>query len=204
MPRLKAPRRREQLIEVATGLFARLGYDATTTAAIAQGAGITEPVLYRHFAGKQALFVAVVHAISVTAMARWKEICEPPVDPPEQLRLAAYHEHEQLTAAPEVYRLFQGVLVNGRDEVLRQAVREYFRELEEILVSLLRAGQKQGVFRRDFESRAMVSLLVSTGIGLAMHEFSIEPGGVSAEQFADFVLRQVMATHCEPAKAPRR
>lgn len=197
MPRLKAPRRREQLIEVATGLFSRLGYDATTTAAIAQGAGITEPVLYRHFASKQALFVAVVHALSASAMARWKEICEPPTHPAEQLRLACQHEHDSLKAAPDAYRLFQGVLANGRDEVVVGAVREHFHELEQVLVSLLRAGQKLGVFRPDFEPRAMVALLASTGIGLAMHEFSIEPGGVSVEQFADFALRQVMAIrHC--------
>ena len=42
MPRLKAPQRREQLIEVATKLFARNGYEATTTAAIALAAGVTE------------------------------------------------------------------------------------------------------------------------------------------------------------------
>ena len=45
MPRLKAPQRREQLIEVATKLFARNGYEATTTAAIALAAGVTEPIL---------------------------------------------------------------------------------------------------------------------------------------------------------------
>jgi hypothetical protein len=33
--RLKAPQRRQQLIEVATKLFAEYGYDATTTASIA-------------------------------------------------------------------------------------------------------------------------------------------------------------------------
>ena len=196
MSRLKAPKRRQQLVEVATGLFARLGYDATTTAAIAEEAGITEPVLYRHFASKQEMFVAVVHAISVSAMARWKAICDPPANPPEQLRLVCQHQHQSLTAVPEAYRLFHGVLANSRDEVVLSAVREHFGELERILASLLRAGQKQGAFRPDFEPHAMVLLLASTGIGLAMHEFSIEPGGVSAEQFADFSLRQVMATGC--------
>src|SRR5687768_7683292 len=53
MPRLKAAQRREQLISVATRLFAERGYEATTTAAIAEAAGVTEPILYRHFHNKQ-------------------------------------------------------------------------------------------------------------------------------------------------------
>ena len=65
MPRLKAPQRREQLIEVATKLFARNGYEATTTAAIALAAGVTEPILYRHFKSKQELFVAIVRAVGL-------------------------------------------------------------------------------------------------------------------------------------------
>ena len=62
--RLKAPQRREQLIEVATKLFAKSGYDATTTADIAKAAGVTEPILYRHFESKQELFIAIVRDVS--------------------------------------------------------------------------------------------------------------------------------------------
>src|SRR5689334_17648135 len=74
MPRLKAPQRREQLMEVATRLFARLGYDATTTAAIAEAAGVTEPILYRHFESKQELFVAIVKEVSERTMRHWREL----------------------------------------------------------------------------------------------------------------------------------
>src|SRR5678816_4577194 len=68
MPRLKAAQRREQLIDVATKLFAKTGYEATTTAAIAEAAGVTEPILYRHFKSKQELFVAIVREMSDQTM----------------------------------------------------------------------------------------------------------------------------------------
>src|SRR3954452_2902809 len=74
MPRLKAPQRREQLMEVATKLFARNGYEATTTAAIAEMAGVTEPILYRHFRSKQELFVAIVKAVSDRTLRHWEDI----------------------------------------------------------------------------------------------------------------------------------
>src|SRR5689334_13617979 len=89
MRRLKAPQRREQLIEVATKLFAKWGYDATTTAAIAEAAGVTEPILYRHFDSKQELFVAIVRSVSELTMNHWKEIIGDVTDPAEQIRRIA-------------------------------------------------------------------------------------------------------------------
>src|SRR5207248_3964206 len=89
MGRLKAPQRREQLIEVATKLFARNGYDATTTAAIALAAGVTEPILYRHFKSKQELFVAIVKAVSDRTMKHWHDLIDGVTDPAEQIRRVA-------------------------------------------------------------------------------------------------------------------
>src|SRR3954452_19685030 len=73
MRRLKAPQRREQLIEVATKLFAKWGYEATTTSAIPEAAGVTEPILYRHFDSKQELFVAIVRSVSEQTLRHWAE-----------------------------------------------------------------------------------------------------------------------------------
>src|SRR3954452_18303885 len=84
--RLKAPERREQLIEVATKLFAKSGYEATTTAAIAEAAGVTEPILYRHFKSKQELFVAIVREMSEQTMQQWHASIEDVTDPAERIR----------------------------------------------------------------------------------------------------------------------
>src|SRR5688500_10617490 len=81
MPRLKAAQRREQLMEDATKLFARNGYEATTTAAIALAAGVTEPILYRHFKSKQELFVAIVKAVSSQTMQHWEQVAASASDP---------------------------------------------------------------------------------------------------------------------------
>src|SRR5256885_15963897 len=86
MARLKAAQRREQLISVATKLFAKTGYDATTTADIAKAAGVTEPILYRHFESKQELFIAIVRDVSATTMKGWNEAVAGGDDPAEKNR----------------------------------------------------------------------------------------------------------------------
>jgi TetR/AcrR family transcriptional regulator len=52
--------RRKQLIEVAIDLFSKKGFGGTTTREIAAAAGVTEAIIFRHFATKQDLYTAIL------------------------------------------------------------------------------------------------------------------------------------------------
>src|SRR5262245_34882164 len=54
---------REQLVDVATRLFAARGYEATSIEAVLQETGMSRGSLYHHFAGKDALFSAVLERL---------------------------------------------------------------------------------------------------------------------------------------------
>ena len=58
--RLAAAERREAILDAAEMVFVQAGLHATGTRELAQACGVTEPVLYRHFPGKTAIFIAVV------------------------------------------------------------------------------------------------------------------------------------------------
>lgn len=57
---MTAAERREQLIEVARGAFAELGVTGVSVEEIAARAGVTKPVVYEHFGGKEGLYAVVV------------------------------------------------------------------------------------------------------------------------------------------------
>jgi AcrR family transcriptional regulator len=59
--RLSAAARREQLIEIGLGVFAERGYEATSVEEIAARAGVSKPILYDHFGGKEGLYDIVVN-----------------------------------------------------------------------------------------------------------------------------------------------
>ncbi|PJI94752.1 TetR/AcrR family transcriptional regulator [Luteimicrobium subarcticum] len=63
-PRRRLPRasRRAQLLGIATELFAEHGYHHISMDDIADRAGVSKPVLYRHFPSKLDLYLAVVDA----------------------------------------------------------------------------------------------------------------------------------------------
>src|SRR5579884_2509685 len=70
--RLPADERRRQLIEVSIDLFSRKGFAGTTTREIAAAAGVTEAIIFRHFATKQDLYTAIVeHMCSRAETADW-------------------------------------------------------------------------------------------------------------------------------------
>lgn len=58
--RLSAHERRDQLLEVAGGLFAANGYHGLSMEQIAEAAGVSKPVLYQHFPSKRDLYLALV------------------------------------------------------------------------------------------------------------------------------------------------
>src|SRR5450631_4492035 len=58
--RMTGKQRREQLLEVGRKLFADKGFEATTVEEIAARAGVSKPVVYEHFGGKEGLYAVVV------------------------------------------------------------------------------------------------------------------------------------------------
>jgi AcrR family transcriptional regulator len=58
--RIVSEDRRQQILEVATELFARGGFNGTTTREIAQQANVNEAIIFRHFPTKDDLYWAVL------------------------------------------------------------------------------------------------------------------------------------------------
>jgi AcrR family transcriptional regulator len=58
--KLTAGQRRAQLIEVGRKAFAELGYKGTSVEEIASRAGVSKPIVYEHFGGKEGLYAVIV------------------------------------------------------------------------------------------------------------------------------------------------
>lgn len=58
--RLTGADRRAQLLDVACKVFAKRGYEATSMEEVAREAGVTKPIVYEHFGGKEGLYAVVL------------------------------------------------------------------------------------------------------------------------------------------------
>ncbi len=175
MPRLKAPERREQLMEVASKLFAKMGYEATTTASIAEAAGVTEPILYRHFKSKQEMFVAIVKAVSAQTIEHWQELIRDIHDPSQQIRRISAEIPDHMSHLADAYHVLHGALATSRDKKVLAVIRDHYNEIEKFFSKIVRDGQKTGVFRKDVPPRTAAWQLIMTGIGYGMVALNLMP-----------------------------
>jgi len=58
--RMSGEDRRQQIVRVAIDLFSRKGFRGTTTKEIAEQAGVSEAIIFRHFATKRDLYSAIL------------------------------------------------------------------------------------------------------------------------------------------------
>jgi AcrR family transcriptional regulator len=95
---------REQLLDVATALFAANGYEDTSTEAVLREAGVSRGSLYHHFPSKDALFYAVLEQVEERIFVEMMETTRDVSDPVELLRAGAL-SWIRLAADPVVRRI---------------------------------------------------------------------------------------------------
>ena len=77
---------RQQLVAVATDLFARHGYEGTSIEAVLAASELSRGALYHHFASKEALFEAVLERVEQTIAERIVAAASAGPDPVSRLR----------------------------------------------------------------------------------------------------------------------
>ena len=55
--------KKNDIIKTATRFFASRGFDGTTTKSISDKAGVTEPLLYYHFSGKDEIYTSILKSV---------------------------------------------------------------------------------------------------------------------------------------------
>ena len=198
--RVAARDRKQQILDVAAKLFARKGYQGTTTREIALRARVNEAILFRHYPSKEELYWAVIE--DRCTRSRRRETLQATLD----LHASDYEIFRVI--AEDILRrnkddkdrtrllLFSG-LENHRlaHRFFKTYVADYYR----ILAAHIERRIEQGVFRRvdpllaarGFMGMIFYHNLVQEIFGGGMYQH-FDPKTVSAES-ADIWLRGVMS-----------
>jgi AcrR family transcriptional regulator len=193
MARLKAPERREQLMEVAARLFAEHGYDATTTAAIAEAAGITEPVLYRHFENKKDMFKAILRDATERMISYWHEVISGIQDPAEVFLRMGECMGDHLQQMRLSHQVVQGALATVHDPEVKDVLRQHYAQFLTLISDLIRRGQEAGVFRKDLDPITAAWALINIGTGHFLVKLSLDIQGMDARAAVEIAINGLRA-----------
>ncbi|MFN2470413.1 MAG: TetR/AcrR family transcriptional regulator [Gaiellaceae bacterium] len=163
--RLPAKERRAGLLETACRCFSHGTYHGTTTADIAAAAGVTEPVLYRHFPSKQQLYLACLDEAWLQARGIWEHAVEAEPDPAEWLSAMgrAFHGSAQQKAMLSNLWL-QAIADAAGDAELRHYMQRYVRTIHEYVAAVIRRAQERGGVRTERDPAAEAWLFIATGL----------------------------------------
>jgi AcrR family transcriptional regulator len=166
---MRAQQRRRQLLEVAASLFARLGYRGTTTAELAKAAGITEPILYRHFNNKLDLFVTLADEVGREVIQGWEDALKGVSDPAERLQILLAGNPAVHERGKGVYRvIFQAMTETEGDQEIASSIRKHFTKLHRFIADELNDLQKKGTIRKDEPAAGLAWLMVNVAVGYGM------------------------------------
>jgi len=124
-PRSSSDERREQVIVAAVKEFAANGFHATSTAAIAKRAGISQPYIYALFPNKRELFLAVDRHVVERIRSAFLEAARGRGTPEERLE-AMGHAYIELLADRDEIRFQMQAHAAAGDPELAEPVRKEF------------------------------------------------------------------------------
>jgi AcrR family transcriptional regulator len=159
--RLPAAERRQKLVETAIRVFSEGSYRGTTTSEIAKAAGVSEPILYRHFASKRDLYLAALDHVWSQVRESWEEALARESDVLAALASIGRGNFATRDCKYQLSELWvQAMSEATEDPVLRKYLRKHMREVHDYFAAMLRTGQEQGVLHgdRDVDAEAWIFL----------------------------------------------
>jgi len=167
---------REKIQTVALQLFAKKGLSATNVQEIADTAGISIGLLYKHYRTKEDLFYELVEIAFNGLKELNMRLCadESPKVILEQIIDEIYEDLENNEDFTNLLTLITQVLLSSKDdEKLARLLKEDFTMLQ-ALADLIRCGQELGEFRSG-DSFEMAVLFFSTIQGITILRAAFQP-----------------------------
>lgn len=165
--RMNAEDRKLQILRVAVSLFSQRGFGGTTTKEIAQAAGVSEAMVFRHFATKQELYSEILDhkACSGDSMNPEQMVAEALKQKDdrgvfEQLALGALDHHE---CDPEFQRLLLHAALEGH-ELAEMFFEKFIRRVYELLGGYITERQRDGAM-----VKVDPAIVVRSFIGMIIH-----------------------------------
>src|SRR5207248_1933228 len=154
---------------------------------IAAAAGVSEPVLYRHFDSKKTLFLEVLQEIREATLNRWNSDTAGQSDPMAKLHAIADMYLGTTREHALEFRVMHRTLFDTDDQEIAAFLRAFYLDSEALLAQVITEGQQAGVFRRNLDPRVGAWELIRTALGYTL----TLPLGIPIYQEPDYIPKAI-------------
>lgn len=185
--RLRRAERKRQILHHAKQLFVSLGYQHTTTDKIARAAGVTEPVLYRHFTSKKNLFLEVLNEVRQATLQRWQEEVDKRTGPMARLQTIVGLYVDSSRDQSIDLRIMHRTLIEVDDAEIATTLRAFYLDTEQMLAQIIQDGQNAGIFRSQLCPRIVAWEFIRNALAFTL----TLPLGIPLYQEENYLPRAV-------------
>jgi AcrR family transcriptional regulator len=181
---------RTRLLQAGKMLFARMGYENTPTSAVAREAGTSESQLVRYFGSKAGLLEAIFDEAWKPLNARVHDLLadassgRAAVGGVLAAVLSAFDRDEQLATI----FLLEGRRIRGGESTVKLS--SGFLEFNDIIVRLVKRGQKDGSFAPGFDSSALSAALLGAAEAMVRERMLARRAGTT-RTFSDKQVQRI-------------
>ena len=164
--KLRAADRRRQIIQVAMALFSAKGFEGTTTREISKAAGVSEAIIFRHFATKEDLYAAIIDFIIQGHCEQFYSELNQAMEKRDDSAVfesLAFRILETHREEPALLRLLLFSSLEGH-KLSQLFMESQVRPVYELLSSYIRERAREGAFRK-----ADAIVLVRGFLGMVSH-----------------------------------
>lgn len=167
--RKSAADRRAEIVETAIRLSAQLGPDRVTTQHLADEVGVTQPAIFRHFATKGAIWMAVGdHIVAEMKGLQANSGEKAEADPHGELQRIVGHHFVQISEQPAIPAILYSRELQAGNDVLREKFTDVLDKRRLALAGIIRTGQARGIHRADLVADDAAQLISEAVQGLSM------------------------------------
>ena len=178
--------RRQELLDIAAGLFADKGFKNTTVRDIADAAGILSGSLYHHFDSKEAMVDEILSTFQAELFASYDEVLAGDDDARTKLERVVHLSFQAIDQHRHEVAIFQNEAdyLGSFDRFAYLAERN--AQSREVWLTLLTEGVETGVLRADLDVELVYRFIRDT-VWVAVRWYR-PGGGLSHERIADQYL----------------
>ena len=194
--------RKQQILEAAIAVFARLGFRATRMDDVAEQAGLSKGALYLYYKSKDAIIAALLQHLFAQEFKQLQALVESESKGPvvEQLLILTRQLASMMQWVGKLMPItFEFYAIAGRDKAVRQFLKEYFTDYRTLLARLIERGIAQGELR-DIDTEATAITLTALFEGLALL-FFVDPEATRWAEQTETSVRLLLSGLQRPASS---
>lgn len=188
--------KKRDLVKTAIRLFADQGYDGTTTLQISREAGVTEPLIYYHFRGKEELFTHILSEAFDTYYARLQSLEEETETEFLKIEKLIRLNQQLVEEMPRRLRLILSACparIKDPDHICQSKIRSIFNWHYDFLKRSLTRGMRTGEFIKvPVEETANLLICLLNGLSRRRSLYMNENGMDIRQATIEFCRRSLL------------